>query len=435
MKSLSVYYEIAYAAASKRLCLFTGTGFSKAITNNAAPSWQELLEKLCDLTSDPASLKNALFPPGLPRVLGLEEAAQVIDLELRKVDKMIHNEIAAIISRLTVSGDNSVISQFLQNNHLEVVTTNYDKLLERLVGEQCHSLAPGVPVPRSDSQVKVHHVHGSVDSPLHMVVTSEDYFKFLHAESYFSRKLSTVLHENTVVILGYSLGDTNLKSILNEYRGFARSHAIASNLFLVSRSAVSQHVKDYYFHCYGVRVLDNTDVHGFFRSLNSLMPVVTPVISTSLANLQVILGQQGVYTPEYLRSSNSFYQIICSFSALGLPINHAAVVRSIGSLIQTKHNLTLENGAWDQYTQMANWLIYLGSILEIEGTAIQEIFLAAVHRSMSTMTSAQVYGYSWHAFAAWRDNWKTITYSNRLMIKRYVTQNFLLGDPLLVVNQ
>ncbi|MFP3454591.1 hypothetical protein R0K30_23615, partial [Bacillus sp. SIMBA_154] len=67
----------------------------------------------------------------------------MIDLELRKVDKMIHNEIATIISRLTVSGDNEVVSQFLQNNHLEVVTTNYDKLLERLVGEQCHSLAPG----------------------------------------------------------------------------------------------------------------------------------------------------------------------------------------------------------------------------------------------------------------------------------------------------
>lgn len=92
-----------------------------------------------------------------------------------------------------------------------------------------------------------------------MVVTSDDYFKFINGESYFSRKLSTVLHENTVVILGYSLGDTNLKAIISDYKGFSKSHVIGSNLFLISRSAVTQYIKDYYAHCYGIRVLDQME--------------------------------------------------------------------------------------------------------------------------------------------------------------------------------
>lgn len=31
---MSEIYEIAYAAANNRLCLFTGTGFSKALNDN-----------------------------------------------------------------------------------------------------------------------------------------------------------------------------------------------------------------------------------------------------------------------------------------------------------------------------------------------------------------------------------------------------------------
>lgn len=68
-----------------------------------------------------------------------------------------------------------------------------------------------------------------------MVVTSEDYFRFINGNSYFSNKLSTVLHENTIVILGYSLSDANLKAIINEYKVFSRDNVMSSNIFLVSR--------------------------------------------------------------------------------------------------------------------------------------------------------------------------------------------------------
>jgi len=88
-----------------------------------------------------------------------------------------------------------------------------------------------------------------------MVVTSDDYFEFMNTASYFSRKLSTVLHENTVVILGYSLGDANLKAILSDYKGFVQSHRVSNSIFLVSRGSVDQTIIDYYSNCYGIRVI------------------------------------------------------------------------------------------------------------------------------------------------------------------------------------
>lgn len=55
-------YEIAYSAAANRLCLFTGTGFSKALTNNKALGWQSLLEKACDKLDGLNKVKNHFFP-------------------------------------------------------------------------------------------------------------------------------------------------------------------------------------------------------------------------------------------------------------------------------------------------------------------------------------------------------------------------------------
>ena len=217
--TLSIYFEIAFAAASRRLCLFLGTGFSKAITNNKAPNWKALLERLCDLTKNSSSLKGALFPKNATPPLSLEEAAEVIAIELSKEGKNIQNEIATIIKDLKIEGNHSSISEFMKTNVAEIITTNYDLLAEELLdGVKFHSICPGRPVPRSSANSCIYHIHGSINKPSHMVVTSNDYFKFMNTESYFSKKLSTALHENTVIILGYSLSDTNLKSIINGNR-------------------------------------------------------------------------------------------------------------------------------------------------------------------------------------------------------------------------
>ena len=116
---MSIYFEIAYAAASGRLCFFTGTGFSKAVTQNAAPSWQALLEGMCVLLPSGPTLSNALFPPSGNNPLPLEEAAQVIDIEFQRAGLSLHDSIAQQIRELNLSGDNSVISAFLAGNSFE----------------------------------------------------------------------------------------------------------------------------------------------------------------------------------------------------------------------------------------------------------------------------------------------------------------------------
>jgi len=348
---MSVYFEIAYAAASERLCLFTGTGFSKAITQDTAPSWQSLLELCCEPLAKGEELKAELFPEDGDGSLSLEEIAQIIDIELAKIGKNIHDVINSHISTLVLSGDNSIIQSFMGKHKLSVVTTNYDKLAETLIGvEKCHSLTPGLPIPRSRADSEVFHIHGSTDAPSKMVVTTQDYLKFINAESYFSRKLSTVLHENTVVILGYSLGDTNLKAILSDHKRMSFEQVISGNILLVSKDDVSQHIKEYYAHCYGIRVIDNVDIHDFFAATTESMVDAQKYADTK-NNLKNVINKKHTYTDSYLKLSSSLREIVVAVGALGFSVNHKKIEKLLASIIERKKEFTKDDGAWDQYTE------------------------------------------------------------------------------------
>lgn len=436
LDDMSEIFEIAYAAVSKQLCLFTGTGFSKAVSEGVAPSWQGLLEAVCDQCPNPVALKESLFPAGGLNPLSLEESAQVLSIELNKVDLSLHQEVASLIKAVALKGDNSSIEAFFTKQSFRVVTTNYDKLLESLTSSaETQSLTPGLPVPRSSARVKVYHVHGSIDAPENMVVTSDDYFRFINSESYFSRKLSTALHENTVVILGYSLGDTNLKSILSDYKGFSRTHTIGSNIFLVSRSPISSYVKDYYAHCYGIRVIDGVEVRDFFTSLNSKIPEAEKVFEESIGNIRKVVFDKHQYLPTYLTLENSFYEIVAALGAVGLSIDDPRVVAALGKIIESKVDLTRVDGAWEQYEHLASWLVYLASILELRGTSIENTYLTAALRSMNRMSNKLVLGYSWHAYRSWSSKWSGIIADNRSLIRKYVVDNGGRPDAISVVNR
>ncbi|MCD9264615.1 SIR2 family protein [Citrobacter braakii] len=432
---MSSIYEVAYATVTNRLCLFTGTGFSKALTSNKAPSWQELLEEACDSLGDIEKIKESLFPENKKNPLSLEEAAQIIYIEYQKKEQDLHSKLAEIIGKIKLSHDNKPIVEFLNSRSIKIITTNYDKLVEDIVPiKDCQSLAPGLPIPKSQAKIKIYHVHGSIDSPPNMVVTSDDYFKFINHESYFSKKLSSIIYENTVVILGYSLGDTNLKAIINEYKNFSKQNVIGSSMFLVSRGKVETYLKEYYFHCYGIRVIDNMEINDFFSLLNLQICEVDKKAENSLDNIRKVIFDNHHFTRDYLKIEHNFYEIVVSLSAIGVLITDQRALKMIEKIISDKIQLTGENSAWEQYVHLANWLIYLATIVEIKNTSLEDIFQKAISHSMINMSKELKFGYSWHAYKAWENKWPSIIVSNRIMIKNFVLENISTPDAVNIVN-
>ncbi|MFC7001870.1 SIR2 family protein [Pseudobowmanella zhangzhouensis] len=285
------YYELAYALESKSLCMFVGTGFSMHLTDLEAPSWLSLLQKCAKKIEHGDELIDQLFPDNKP-VMPLEECASIIQVRMQSAGKCLHTEIAKIIRKLKLGKSSEKVKKFVEEfSDLKFITTNYDDLIEKglLEDKESTSYSIGYPVNRQPKGVQVYHVHGSVKHPKKMVVTADDYFRFINRPDYFSKKIQTLIEENTTIIIGYSLGDINFRAILNNQRS-NRIHDInRQNLFFLSRSEVDQNVKDYYDRSYGLRVIDNTEIDVFIsniinkhryikdrvaKSRNLLMPVL-----------------------------------------------------------------------------------------------------------------------------------------------------------------
>ena len=304
-----------------------------------------------------------------------------------------------------------------------MITTNYDKLAESLANDNFHSLSPGKPIPKSSAKTKIYHIHGSVDSPDNMVVTAEDYFRFINYDSYFSRKLSVCLHENLVVILGYSLSDTNLKAIINEYKGFSSEQYIPSNIIFISRGKISQPTKDYYLSCFGIRVVGGVEIEQFFKKINDTIEDVNKKRDSKVLGIKKVLSGEATYKDKYLKTDICLFEVISSIQALGIDLRDEKVTYLIKDILNKKIEFTKENHAWEQYQHLALWLTYLNSIIHLSDSGLKEIILECTNISLSNCAEKGTWGTPWEATKEWQESWSNIIPSNRLIIKEYSREN------------
>ena len=409
-----IFSEIAYALSHNRLCLFTGSGFTRAIAGDYAPTWHGLLVKVCENNGIDTTFLN-----GSP--LSLEELAYLVAEKLNNKEKNIYIEISSVIEKIKLLDELNIdnIKIFFKNQKFHLITTNYDKLAESLIEDDFHSLSPGKPIPKSSARVKVYHIHGSIDRPNDMVVTAEDYFKFINYESYFSRKLSVCLHENLVVILGYSLSDTNLKAIINEYKGFQSKQYIPSNIIFISREEVSQPTKDYYLSCFGIRVVGGVEIEQFFEKINNTIEDVNNKRDSNVLSIKKVLSGKAEYKDTYLKTDICLFEVISSIQALGIDLRDEKVTHLIKDILNRKIEFTRDNGAWEQYQHLALWLTYLNSIIHLSDSGLKEIILECTNISLSNCAETGTWGTPWGATKEWQVSWSNIIPSNRLIIKEY----------------
>lgn len=436
---MSHYFDIAYAAVNNRLCLITGAGFTKAITDQKAPTWEDLLKKLCEKCDASGELEKTLFQTitkgKCPECddehefivnkpsLALDELAEIISTKLKEKELDIYEEIKKIIEPLELSGKYENIEKFFKEQSFRVVTTNYDKLILQLCEEgECQTISPGMLIPRLRSKVKVYHVHGSIDAPKNMIVTSNNYFNFMSSESYFSRKLSTLLYENTIVILGYAFNDNNLKSIFNNYKEFSKGIMTSPNIILVTRRKIEKNIKDLYKNTYNMRVIDEVQIDAFFKRLNAELPKAEECKKRSMRSIKNVMNGdlERVYKKNYLRSSDSFFEIFNAMNSSGYDFSLKIAQNKFLDIFDKKKSLTADSGAWNQYRDLANWLTYFLLSIDISKFENKGKYLEIINHSFETMSESKLIGYSWEAYSIWKQHWEEILDSNKLLITDYL---------------
>jgi hypothetical protein len=96
--------ELAVSLVSKSLTLFVGTGLSKYLTGNKAPSWLELLIDLTTRIDDKkGTLTDKLFNTESDGTKSskydLYVCAQILELEYRRRRKDIREAVVAVLDQ------------------------------------------------------------------------------------------------------------------------------------------------------------------------------------------------------------------------------------------------------------------------------------------------------------------------------------------------
>ena len=221
----TIIQAVVDAIVQDRLLLFVGTGFSRAVLNwenkvrKQIPGWLDLLEMICsDQKLSPSKFlsadRNLKFDcPAIATDMA-KEVSGTSQLDQQKVIKESAAKQTVWVPRKKHCRK---IGALLRNlNPSAIVTTNYDEVLEGLLGDWCKSLSrrDKVQVPMR-TQISVWHFHGKGEEHENLVLTREDYLEFFRPGNYAQTKLSQLLHDHFTLFVGYSLSDINLLTALD----------------------------------------------------------------------------------------------------------------------------------------------------------------------------------------------------------------------------
>lgn len=137
-------------------------------------------------------------------------------------------ELAAL-SRLNVDG---------------IITTNWDTFLQSLFPDyRVYVGQDELLFSNPQSIGEIYKIHGCVNTPRSLVLTSADYKDFNERNAYLAAKLITIFVEHPVIFMGYSLNDVNIISLLKAICtcvGPDKLQQLNNNLIFVQRASDSE---------------------------------------------------------------------------------------------------------------------------------------------------------------------------------------------------
>lgn len=232
--------------------LFVGSGFSKRYL--ASPSWGELLEEIRATLGDSCPVEKyidpKITPPDFPGYA--EKMAKDVKDAWWNSDRYsyIYRDD---VNRKIAAGDYGPLKQvachilsdglsfqdILNGNFPEkaldyenqenlskelelfqkinspcLITTNYDSLIENLLGYNVFVGQDDLILSHTQGVGEIYKIHGDVNTPNSIVLTKSDYDRFKAHDKYLHAKILTIFAENPIVFLGYGFNDKNIQEII-----------------------------------------------------------------------------------------------------------------------------------------------------------------------------------------------------------------------------
>ena len=197
--------RILDASKNNALTFFVGAGVS-ALSH--APNWKTLIDTICDELGRPRKEEYSS-----------DEYLQIPQMFFYSINKNQKKYLKFVEEKIQSEelSPNIIHREMLRLNPASFITTNYDSLLENAASDYCQSykvISCDNDVPTIFGDKYILKIHGDFQSE-NIVLKEEDYLNYSDNFKLIETLVKSIFATNTVVFIGYSLNDYNIKMILN----------------------------------------------------------------------------------------------------------------------------------------------------------------------------------------------------------------------------
>lgn len=217
---LKIINSIREKSEREKLVVFIGSGVSRNV--DGFPSWYELVDNMANAVgySKCTSCKSKETDCEKNCLLKKEYSTD----EFLKIPQYLYNSDETLYfetlkdSIVDINIDAPLSSAIFDVNPDHIITTNYDRLLEYSKNEyrnQYDVIIDDKALLSSEKSKFIIKMHGDIENLNTIVLKEQDYLDYSQKHVLIELFVKSLLTDHTVLFLGYSLNDYNIKLIIS----------------------------------------------------------------------------------------------------------------------------------------------------------------------------------------------------------------------------
>ena len=253
--------QLVKCVADRNYICVVGSGISASCTNDLGerpPSWYQLIT---DLAANLLSVANQRQM--VARLLNQSDflgAAELLQHYVERAGRLpdLYAETAERVEGASGHAyqPGAWHDELLRLDPIVLVTTNFDRIIERATGSGYNLHLPDSSNVDGDLRTGTPvllKVHGSVDKKEEMVLSASDFARLNRTAGHMSDILRALFTTRTCLFLGYSLQDPDVRLVLEAIMG---ARGVAPAHYMLTSKSTQPHLKRLFEYVYGVTLVE-----------------------------------------------------------------------------------------------------------------------------------------------------------------------------------